>query len=163
MLLHNCIPQIHSECEDMTPNLEHQGFKSVTRVNDALRKFLEALGTPRIKLGRINPEDALGRVLGKDVLANMYIPSTDRSVVDGYALRADDVQNASENSPVVLEVIGESRIGEICRARVTSGEAVAVATGSMIPPGADAVVMVEHTKSLPGRRIEVRLPVRCFT
>ncbi len=100
----------------------------------------------------------LGRFLGKDVVADLYLPPFDRAVMDGYAVRAEDVRNASQEKPATLEVVGESRLGEECRIVVGPGKAVAVATGSMMPPGADTVVIVERTSALPGNKVAVHAP-----
>ena len=83
-------------------------------------------------------EEAAGRVLAEDVAADRDFPPMDRSVRDGYAVRAGDV-------PGKLQVVGEVRAGERYAGRVGPGEAVAIMTGAPVPAGADAVIMVEHT------------------
>lgn len=83
-------------------------------------------------------EEAAGRVLAEDVAADRDCPPLDRSVRDGYAVRAADV-------PGKLRVAGEVRAGEIHAGIVGPGEAVAIMTGAPVPAGADAVIMVEHT------------------
>ena len=88
---------------------------------------------------------ALGRVLAADVVSPVDVPSFDRSNVDGFALIAEDTFGASEEVPrrvcLADEVI---HTGVVPATVVRSGEAVAIATGGMMPRGADAVVMVEH-------------------
>jgi len=135
-----------------------QGFKHVTKVNDALRSFLDKVGNPKIKLEFEHVDRSLGRVLGANVLAHQFIPRNDRATVDGYALRSSDVQIASEAKPVVLRVVGRSNIHGICQAHIRPGQAVAVATGSSIPSGADAIVMVECTKILRAGEVAVLSP-----
>ncbi len=83
-------------------------------------------------------ENAAGRVLAEDVAADRDYPPLDRSVRDGYAVRAADV-------PGRLRVAGEVRAGERHEGRVGPGEAVAIMTGAPVPAGADAVIMIEHT------------------
>lgn len=139
-------------------HLRSEGFRNITKIDDALRIFFDALGTPAIKLEPVSIQKALGRILSEDVVANQFIPSTDQSVMDGYAVRSEDVQNASQENPVILEVVGESRLGEVCKTTVKSGTVVAVATGSMIPSGADTVVIIERTKYLPENKIAVHAP-----
>ena len=78
-------------------------------------------------------------------------PSYDRAVVDGYALRSEDAANASEISPAILRVIGESVLGKTCKLRLRPNDAVAVATGSMLPLGADYVAPVEETELMEDR------------
>lgn len=89
--------------------------------------------------------EAVGRVSSRDIIAKEDFPSYDRSAVDGYALRAEDVYGASENNPIVLTVVGEVEAGyEGSLPEVKPGTAVLVFTGAPIPPGADAVVPVEY-------------------
>ncbi len=100
----------------------------------------------RVREGRTPPgtEDvelcaAAGRVLAEDVAADRDSPALARSVRDGYAVRAADV-------PGELRVIGEVRAGERFAGTVGPGEAVEIMTGAPIPEGADAVIMIEHTR-----------------
>jgi molybdopterin molybdotransferase len=139
-------------------HLHTEGFQKLTKVDDALGMLFAALGEPTVKLESVAVQRALGRYLGKDVVANQFLPPVDRSVMDGYAVRVEDVKNASQDHPAILRVVGESRIGAIPRTQVGPGESVAVATGSVVPPGADAVVMVERTTKLPAARIAVHAP-----
>ena len=92
-------------------------------------------------------EKALGRVLAEDVLSEVDVPSFDRSMYDGYALRAEDTYGADEENPVTLKIIGTSEAGKPFQGFVSHGQAVEVATGAVIPPGANAVVLVERTES----------------
>lgn len=91
---------------------------------------------------------ALGQVLAEDVRARVDVPAFDRSNMDGFAVRAADTFGADELGPVHLEV-SEVRLGAgrpaPARFAVTPGSAALIATGGVVPPGADAVVMVEHT------------------
>jgi molybdopterin molybdotransferase len=87
---------------------------------------------------------ASGRVLAADVAADRDSPALARSVRDGYAVRAIDV-------PGELDIVGEVRAGERYRGVVGPGEAVEIMTGAPIPEGADAVVMIEHTRRVDGR------------
>ena len=139
--------------------MEHaKGFRDLTKVDDALRIFLDAVGEPRVRTDIIPVNKALGRFLAADVVARRYLPPLDVSIMDGYAVRSEDVQSASEQSPVILTVIGESRLGSVCRLKVRSGQSVAVATGSIVASGADSIAIVEKTKSLPGNKVAVQAP-----
>jgi molybdopterin molybdotransferase len=89
-------------------------------------------------------QQAAGRVLAEDIAADRDTPALARSVRDGYAVRAMDL-------PGELEVIGEVRAGERFSGQVGRGQAVEIMTGAPIPAGADAVVMVEHTRRANGR------------
>lgn len=90
---------------------------------------------------RVPITDALHRVLAQDLCADMDQPSFDRSIKDGFAVRSADVQQV----PVELRVVGESKAGDEKLPVVSTGEAVRIMTGAALPPGADAVVMVEDT------------------
>jgi molybdopterin molybdotransferase len=87
---------------------------------------------------------AMGRVLAETVSADRDFPALSRSVRDGFAVRAADL-------PGDLEVIGEVRAGQRFAGEVGAGQALAIMTGAPLPPGADAVVMVEHTVASGGR------------
>ncbi|MGP8070447.1 MAG: gephyrin-like molybdotransferase Glp [Candidatus Bathyarchaeia archaeon] len=121
------------------------GFRQLTKVEDAMRIFFEAVGNMKISVESILIQDAVGRILAREAIARSYLPPTDLSALDGYAVRSNDLRDASQSNRVVLRIVGESRLGEPCQLRIASGQAVVVATGSCMPGGADAVVMVEHT------------------
>jgi len=127
-------------------DLERAGFKDRTRVAAALETVLDAVTghdrTERVALGRAD-----GRVLAEPVTAPTPVPGYDRAAMDGYAVRAEDTFGASGRSPAIL------REGEGDGA-VTPGEAVRVHTGSDLPDGADAVVMIEETEPV-GNEVEV--------
>ena len=100
-------------------------------------------------------EDALSRVLAEDVFSDTDLPPFDRTAMDGYALRADDVAGA----PVALDVIGEVRAGQWPDLAVGPGQAVRIMTGAPVPPGADAVQQVERTQPLDEFRVTILAPV----
>ena len=94
----------------------------------------------------------LGRVLANDVHADVDVPAFDRSNVDGYAVRAEETFGASEESPRRFRFNDEDlATGVEPRIRVERGTATPIATGAMLPRGADAVVMVEHARVDHGR------------
>jgi molybdopterin molybdotransferase len=101
----------------------------------------------------VSIKDALRRVLAEDVVSSMNLPEFPRSTVDGFAMKAKDSYGASEKNPVLLNVIGEIPMGEISNIEVREEEAVRVATGGMIPKGADAVEMVEYTEWVDSRTL----------
>ena len=116
------------------------GFKNMTSVSDALDIFLGSIAPlPRIETVRL--EDADNRVLANEVIAPRDLPHYDRSAMDGYAVVASDT-----SAGVALKLTTGDHISR--------GECIQVHTGSQIPAGADAVVMVEYTKSL-GNTVEV--------
>jgi molybdenum cofactor synthesis domain-containing protein len=89
--------------------------------------------------------EADGRVLAKRVDAALDVPGFDRASVDGYGLQASDTFGADEADPARLELIGEVHAGTEPDVEVGEGECVEISTGAVVPPGADAVVMVERT------------------
>lgn len=98
---------------------------------------LEAVETPPLL-------EALGRTLAQDVAARENIPISDNSAMDGYAVRHADVAGAERPPLRVVEVLGAEHAAT---RTVQPGEAMKIMTGAPIPPGADAVVMVEHTRT----------------
>jgi molybdopterin molybdotransferase len=98
---------------------------------------------------------ALGRTLAEAVRAPHPLPTFPRSTRDGYAVRAANTFGASGALPAYLRVVGEVPMGQPATVSVGDGEAALVHTGGMIPPGADAVVMVEHTQAAAEGEIEI--------
>jgi molybdopterin molybdotransferase len=138
-------------------HLQAEGFQDVTAISDALKIFFAAVGDVKVKIERVRIQGSVGRILATDVTAGRYLPSADLSVLDGYAVRSEDVQNASQTLPAILSIVGESRLGELCRLKVGPRQAVVVATGSILPEGADSVVMVEQTTREEGGRVAVHV------
>lgn len=103
--------------------------------------------------------DAAGRLLARDVVSDIDLPGFARSTMDGYAVRAADTFGASDALPALLTVAGEVHMGEVAQTDLPRHSCVRVATGAMLPPGADAVVMVELTEELDDTTIAVLRPV----
>ncbi len=102
---------------------------------------------------------ALGRVPAAPVPAAEDVPPFPRASMDGYAVRAQDTFGAGVGAPQYLELKGEVPMGAVPARGVGPGEALRVPTGAMLPPGADAVVMLEYTAEHPDLTLEVRRPV----
>src|SRR6185437_12056224 len=102
---------------------------------------------------------ALRRVTAEPARAPHALPGFARSTVDGYAVRAADTYGVSEGLPGYLTVTGAVRMGAAPDVTVTPGMAVSMPTGGAIPPGADAVVMIEYTAEAMEGTIEVVRPV----
>jgi molybdopterin molybdotransferase len=94
-------------------------------------------------------------VLSADVVADQDLPGFRRSTMDGFAVRAASTFGASDSAPALLTVIGEVAMGTGAGESVGAGQAARILTGGMVPAGADAVVMVEHTESIDATTIEV--------
>ncbi len=115
-------------------------------VADALGLILKNTPqTPR-PVEEVSLEDAYGRVLAKDMLAPEDMPGFDRSTVDGYALKASDTFGATETSPSYLNVTHEILMGQEPDFELAPGNAAKIATGGMLPKGADAVLMFEYAQ-----------------
>ena len=136
-------------------NRAHVGFQRLRNVDDALASFLQSARKPLVETEWLLVPQALERVLAEDIVAEFEIPHSDRSIVDGFAVKSSDTNRASELNPLILKITGESRLGEPCRGVVRSGGAFAIATGSIMPKGADCVVPVEDAGKMSGGRIAV--------
>ena len=124
------------------------GFRSTTKIEDALETILKALRKLDSSPETIPTENSLGRILGEDIVSRFDIPSYDKSAVDGYAVMAKDTFGSSTTNPVELKIIGETAAGVSSSYHLRGKEAVQVATGAHVPEGADAVIMVEETKRM---------------
>lgn len=103
-------------------------------------------------------ESALGRILAERVASGIDVPGFHRAAMDGYALRSSETVEAREDRPISFALVGAVPMGREPEVVVGEGEAVEVSTGSMMPGGADAVVMVEHSEVVGGE-ILIRRPV----
>ncbi len=119
-----------------------KGFEKLTNIDDALFTFFRKLKLKRLEAIQIPVEMALERVTAKDVKADYDLPQFNRSAVDGYAVRAKDTFEASEFKPKTLELTTNK---ELQKDKVRQ-----IWTGNPIPQGADAVIMLEHTKKTQG-------------
>jgi molybdopterin molybdotransferase len=117
-----------------------KGFEKLTNADEALSIFMRALKPKRLPAERVQLENSLGRVICKDVVAPIDLPSFDRSAVDGYAVQAEDTLQASQFKPKTIRLTRRSTVGK--------GQAKQVWTGNPVPKGADAVVMLEYTRPL---------------
>ncbi|HSO20477.1 MAG TPA: gephyrin-like molybdotransferase Glp [Desulfosarcina sp.] len=98
--------------------------------------------------------ECLGRVLAEDVYSDVDIPDFTRATMDGFAVKAASTFGASEANPAYLNVHGQVRMGAAPDFSIGPGEAARIATGGMLPRGADAVIMIEHTDALDETTIE---------
>ncbi len=104
-------------------------------------------------------EEAYNRISYQNIFAPEDLPGFKRSTVDGFAVRSKDTFGAKETMPVYLKIIGEIPMGVEPNFELAPGEAAIIATGGMLPKGADAVVMIEHTSLISKDLIEVLKPV----
>jgi molybdopterin molybdotransferase len=133
-------------------------------IDEALHHILEKIS--RLGTERVGILQARNRVLGEEIIAPRSIPPWDNSAMDGYAVRAEDVEKASQDQPVVLLVLGDLPAGRVFKGRGRPGEAVRIMTGAPLPAGFDTVIQVEETEkdgdrvrifSYPGKGKNIRL------
>jgi putative molybdopterin biosynthesis protein len=138
---------------------EQEQFLQVLDRDEAERRFRAAIDTTPRCVETVTLDMALGRVLAADVIAAVDVPSFDRSNVDGFAVVAEDTYGATEEIPRTV-VLGEQEIhtGVVPTMSVEPGRALLIATGGMVPRGADAVVMVEHAE-VCGKELRISRPV----
>ncbi len=137
-------------------SLAQDQFLTILSREEAAARFDAALFPREVPKETCALQDALGRVLATDILAPIDVPPFDRSNVDGFALRASDVAQASEANPVRLALNDETiACGTAPKLRVAPNTATPIATGGPVPRGADAIVMIEQTQ--PGQgAIDIR-------
>jgi len=120
-------------------------FLNVIDRDEAEARFRAAIDLSPLGVEDVPLAEALGRVLAADVVARVDVPSFDRSNFDGFAVRAADTFGANELEPRTVRLLsGTLHAGTLANMEIDSGEAIAIATGGMVPRGADAVLMVEH-------------------
>lgn len=139
--------------------LGHPGTAGAVR----MIPLAEAQDLVRAACGRLDPTvvpvaDALGCVLAAPACARVDVPPFANSAMDGYAVRAQDVADA----PTRLRVLGRVLAGSTSPSPIGAGEAIRIMTGAPVPPGADAVVMVEQTSQPEGDGgdVVIEAPVR---
>lgn len=126
-------------------------------VQEALALVLSRFGT--LPAERVPLLEGLNRIITEDVTARDSLPPFANSAMDGYAVRAADVQQSSRETPVMLDVVADIAAGAPSAVEVSTGTAARIMTGAPLPPGADAVVPVEATDE-PWRAAVRSLPVR---
>lgn len=131
------------------------GRPEVVTVEEAIRDLEAEYAPVRLEKTKLPLTDALSRVLAEDITSKDPLPQFARSSMDGYAVRAMDTYGAGEALPALLKVTGEVAMGEDAKRPVGKGEAERIPTGGMLPPGADAIVMLEHTQAVGEGEVEV--------
>lgn len=111
----------------------------------ASARILAALGT--VGAEDVELADAAGRVVAGEVRSDVALPPWDNAGMDGYAVRADDVADATAERPITLAVIGTIAAGQRATGAVGAGQAMRIMTGAPVPDGADSVVRVEDTEA----------------
>jgi molybdopterin molybdotransferase len=117
------------------------------------RAHVSVFGIPGIET--IPLMESLDRVLARDISSEIDLPDFKRATMDGYAVNAASTFGASEANPAYLSMTGSVAMGETPSFSLGTGEAAKISTGGMLPAGANAVVMVEHTEALDATTLEV--------
>lgn len=131
-------------------------FKGLISLEEALERVLSNL-VPVMDTETLPLLEARGRVLAGAMTAELDIPGFDRSAMDGYAVVAADTVGASEFEPASLSLLEVVHAGEVPRQEVVAGHCTQIATGAMLPPGADSVVKVEETALEPNGEVQTVL------
>jgi molybdopterin molybdotransferase len=120
----------------------HRKYYSISL---AIKKFLSQSKISYIPVDteHVSLVEATDRILAECIRCPIDIPPFQRSTVDGFAILSNDTKKATRDHPAMLNVIGEISAGKIPRTRISSGKAVAIATGAKTPNGADSVIMIE--------------------
>ncbi|MEA4882292.1 MAG: gephyrin-like molybdotransferase Glp [Clostridia bacterium] len=134
-------------------------FLSITPGDEAWRRLCDHLDEGPHATEKVSLLNAAGRVLARDVASPADLPGFARSTMDGCAVRAIDTFGASDALPALLTVAGEVHMGEMPQIELPRHSCIRVATGAMLPGGADAVAMVELTEKLDDTTIAVLRPV----
>lgn len=134
------------------------GRSGVVSREDALTMLEEHFGAPVLAKEGLSISQALDRVLFEEITSTEDLPGFDRSTMDGYAVRSADTFGATESLPALLKVVGDIPMGAMPARAIGKGEVMKIPTGGALPPGADAVVMFEHSQSIDETTIEVAKP-----
>jgi putative molybdopterin biosynthesis protein len=141
------------------PFLHQQQFLEVLDRDEAERRFRSHLDLTPLERESLDLDHAWNRVLAEDLFAPLDLPGFDRANVDGFAVRADDLFAAREEEPIALRLNPEQiATGQQPQISLQAGTATPIATGAMVPRGANAVVMIEHTE-VRGDQVRIARPL----
>lgn len=134
---------------------------NMTPVHEAIDKALASIEKSK-GVKSLPIHYALGHCLAQSIQVTFDLPPYSKSTVDGYAVRACDIKNASAKKPILLNVVGQSEMGEYNPIPLKENEAVYVPTGGMVPEGADTMVMIENT-NCGKETVEIFMPLESGT
>jgi len=132
-------------------------IKRLIQLDEALRLVTER-SRPIERIEEIPIGDSIGRVAAKDVVSRISVPPFARAAMDGYAVRAKDTYGATRTDPAELSILEKIFAGSVAKKVLAKGQSSEIATGAMLPDGADSVVMVEDTELKRGK-VLVNTPV----
>lgn len=129
----------------------------VDSLEEAVKKLYNECVNNKFNIGieEVPVKDSLNRILAEDILSKIDVPEFNRSTVDGYAVVAKDTEGANDSIPTFLDKVGESFMGEVTDIEIKNGECVYVPTGGMLPKGATACIMIEHTENITDDKIAI--------
>ena len=133
-----------------------KGFKKYNRIDDILPNFLKEV--QELPFETILTENSLKRIVASDIISLVNVPHFSRSAMDGFAIRSEATFGASPNHPKTFKIIGKLSACETSSVGISTEDVIQIATGSPIPPNADAVIKLENTKRLENQ-IEIHFPV----
>ena len=139
--------------------LDMLGRAQLTAVAEARSLLLSQIGKIKPGTERLPLEKCLDRVCASQVVSPEDLPPTDRSTMDGFAVIAADTFGASQSMPGYLDIRGEVIMGAAPEGKISRGSCFKIPTGGLVPVGADAVVMHEHTVPVDSQVVEIIKPV----
>ena len=128
--------------------------KEFFKVIDLDQVFAYISQFPKVDVEEVSLSHTVGRTLADEVVADIDLPDFGRATMDGFAVQGASTFGASDGNPAYLTVKGTIAMGELPDYTIGPGEAVRIATGGMLPQGADSVVMIEHTEVIDETTIE---------
>ena len=131
------------------------GREGLTPVSEAQEILLEQLNSIRLATETVPLAEGLDRITSEEIIAPENLPPCDRSTMDGFAVVAADSFGASHSLPAYLNVTGEVFMGYKPEGMVSRGNCFKIPTGGVVPDGADAVIMLEHTVPIDEKMIEL--------
>jgi len=131
-------------------------FRSLISLEDARSAVFDHL--PSASTRSLPLLEAAGCILAERIVSTIDVPGFSRAAMDGFAVVAGDTLEAREDQPVRLRLAGRVPMGMQAEVKLSSGEAAEVSTGSMMPEGANGVVMIEYSEA-DGKSVLVRRPV----
>lgn len=127
-------------------------FFNVTDLNNVLEYRLMF---PKITVEKTDISETTGRILAEGIISDTDLPDFMRATMDGYAICASSSYGATEANPGWLTIKGAIAMGDRPSFRICPGEAARIATGGMLPQGADSVMMIEHTETVDEHSVEI--------
>ncbi|MHA1916835.1 MAG: molybdopterin biosynthesis protein [Candidatus Ranarchaeia archaeon] len=121
-------------------------FRKLSTLEETFNKIIESYSLQPVRTIKVSIYELLNRISAENVYAKIDVPSFNRAMMDGYAVRNMDTIGADEENPIILTQIGEVSTGKIPSVELEPNTTIEISTGSALPKGANAVVMVEYTK-----------------